>query len=94
MLHGPSLLFLDEPTVGVDVATRRDIVHFLKKINASGTTIFYTSHQLNEAQELCNEVALISQGSIIARDSLHALLDKEGSMDLEQLFLERMSGRK
>ena len=68
VIHQPQLLFLDEPTVGVDVQTRHEIINYLKELNGSGTTLIYTSHQLNEAEELCNKIALIDEGKIIAFD--------------------------
>ncbi len=74
VIHQPQLLFLDEPTVGVDVQTRHEIINYLKELNANGTTLIYTSHQLNEAEELCNKIALIDNGKIIAHNSLKNLL--------------------
>jgi ABC-2 type transport system ATP-binding protein len=59
VIHNPQILFLDEPTVGVDVHTRHAIITYLKKLNEEGTTLIYTSHQLSEAEDLCNKVALI-----------------------------------
>ncbi len=58
VMHKPRVLFLDEPTVGVDVQSRHAIIHYLKKLNETGTTLIYTSHQLEEAAELCNKIAL------------------------------------
>ena len=89
VLHQPRLLFLDEPTVGVDVNTRRDIIAFLKNLNQNGSTIFYTSHQLSEAEELCEQVALISSGQIIAHGHLRELLIQSGQPDLESLFVAK-----
>ncbi|HEX3079773.1 MAG TPA: ABC transporter ATP-binding protein [Puia sp.] len=88
VLHKPQVLFLDEPTVGVDVQTRHAIINYLKELNDSGTTLIYTSHQLEEATELCNKIALIDNGRIIAHDSLDVLLEKHGHEGMEGLFLE------
>jgi ABC-2 type transport system ATP-binding protein len=88
VMHKPRVLFLDEPTVGVDVQTRHAIINYLKELNESGTTLIYTSHQLEEAAELCNKIALIDEGKIIAHDSLDALLEKHGHEGMEGLFLE------
>ena len=74
VIHTPRILFLDEPTVGVDVQTRHAIISYLKDLNKNGTTLIYTSHQLNEAEELCDRIALIDEGKIIAHDSLNQLL--------------------
>ncbi|MEP6465469.1 MAG: ABC transporter ATP-binding protein [Parafilimonas sp.] len=87
VIHNPCILFLDEPTVGVDVQTRNDIITYLKQLNASGTTLVYTSHQLNEAEELCNKIALIDNGKIIAFDKLAHLLTQHQQQDLERLFI-------
>jgi ABC-2 type transport system ATP-binding protein len=87
VIHNPRLLFLDEPTVGVDIETRQEIINYLKKLNESGTTLIYTSHQLSEAEKLCNKIALISNGKIIAFDTLDNLLQEHGKQDLEDLFV-------
>jgi ABC-2 type transport system ATP-binding protein len=88
VIHQPRLLVLDEPTVGVDVQTRHAIVNYLKQLNESGTTLIYTSHQLSEAEELCNTIALIDEGRIIAHEALDTLLARHRQEGLEGLFLE------
>ncbi len=88
VIHKPRLLFLDEPTVGVDVQSRHAIINYLKELNANGTTLLYTSHQLKEAEELCESVALIDKGTIVAQDGLDAILKKNNTTDLEDLFLK------
>ncbi len=87
VIHEPKLLFLDEPTVGVDVQTRHEIINYLKQLNASGTTLIYTSHQLSEAEELCIQIALMDQGKIIALDRLDNLLTEYKQDKLEDLFI-------
>ncbi|MES2371201.1 MAG: ABC transporter ATP-binding protein [Bacteroidota bacterium] len=88
VIHEPAVLFLDEPTVGVDVQTRHAIINYLKEMNKNGTTLVYTSHQLSEAEDLCEEIALIDQGRIIAKDTTEALLSAHGQNGLEELFLD------
>ncbi|MDB4919291.1 ABC transporter ATP-binding protein [Mucilaginibacter sp.] len=88
VIHKPSVLFLDEPTVGVDVQTRLAIIDYLKDLNKNGTTLVYTSHQLSEAEGLCEQVALIDDGKIIAQDSLGKLLKDHKQDSLEQMFLD------
>jgi ABC-2 type transport system ATP-binding protein len=88
VIHNPAILILDEPTVGVDVQTRHAIINYLMELNKNGTTLIYTSHQLNEAEGLCREVALIDVGKIIADDSLTNLLKEHRQDSLEGLFLE------
>lgn len=92
VIHSPRILFLDEPTVGVDVHTRHAIINYLKKINEEGTTLIYTSHQLSEAEDLCNKVALIDDGKIIAHDTLEQLMIDHKEDGLEGLFIN-LTGR-
>jgi len=88
MLHRPKILFLDEPTVGVDVQSRNVILEHLKSVNKAGTTIIYTSHHLNEAEQLCNRVAIIDRGSIICKGQPSALIkNQEDAHNLEDVFL-------
>lgn len=88
VIHDPQVLILDEPTVGVDVQTRHAIINYLMELNKKGTTLIYTSHQLSEAEGLCEEVALIDTGEIIAQDDLNKLLKEHSKDSLEGLFLE------
>jgi ABC-2 type transport system ATP-binding protein len=87
VIHNPGILFLDEPTVGVDVQTRHAIINYLIDLNKNGTTLIYTSHQLDEAEDLCNQVALLDNGKIMAQGELHMLLQQHKHSDLEELFL-------
>lgn len=68
LVHNPDILILDEPTAGVDVELRTQLWDYIKKINKSGTTILLTTHYLEEAENLCDEIAVINKGNIIARD--------------------------
>ncbi len=88
VIHQPRILFLDEPTVGVDVQTRQAIIHYLKELNKQGTTLIYTSHQLGEAEDLCNTIALIDEGKIIVHDTLERLLAAHKEDGLEGLFIQ------
>jgi ABC-2 type transport system ATP-binding protein len=92
VIHRPQILFLDEPTTGVDVQTRHAIIDYLKELNASGTTLLYTSHHLTEAESLCTQVALIDEGKIIAQNDLAGLLNEHEQDGLEGLFLN-LTGR-
>lgn len=86
VIHRPKILFLDEPTAGVDVQTRHVILQYLKHLNGAGTTLVYTSHLLNEAENLCTRVALLDQGKVIVENDLPQLLEYK-SGGLEALFL-------
>lgn len=92
VMHEPPILFLDEPTVGVDVQTRHAIIDYLKALNAKGTTLIYTSHQLKEAEDLCNKIVLIDEGKMIANNTLNELLKEHKQDGLEGLFLN-LTGR-
>lgn len=87
IIHEPSILFLDEPTVGVDVQSKVAILKFLNQLNDQGTTIIYTSHHLSEAQEFCNRIALIDQGNIILEGSMESVLQDHNAQNLKELFL-------
>ncbi|WP_448699566.1 ABC transporter ATP-binding protein [Mucilaginibacter sp. AW1-3] len=87
VMHNPEVLFLDEPTVGVDVQTRFAIIDYLKQLNQQGTTLIYTSHQLSEAESLCTRIAMIDNGKLIVYDELNTLLAQHSQTGLEGLFL-------
>ena len=77
-MHDMELLFLDEPTVGLDPSARRKLLDYLKNKVKTGLTIFYTTHILSEAEYLCDEIAIIDKGKIIAVDSPNALKSRFG----------------
>jgi ABC-2 type transport system ATP-binding protein len=87
IIHEPTILFLDEPTVGVDVQSKVAILKFLNELNERGTTIIYTSHHLSEAQEFCNRIALIDQGNIILEGAMDSMLKDHEAENLKDLFL-------
>jgi len=87
VIHQPRILFLDEPTVGVDIQTRHAIIEYLKQLNEAGTTLVYTSHQLTEAESLCNRVALMDHGKLLACNDIKDLLASHKEENLESLFL-------
>lgn len=88
VIHQPQILFLDEPTVGVDIQSKHSIISYLQELNKLGTTLIYTSHQLSEAEVLCNKIAMIDEGKIIANDTLPNILKKHNETGLEGLFLK------
>lgn len=74
LIHSPKVLILDEPTAGVDIEIRRSMWEFMQQLNAQGTTIILTTHYLEEAEQLCRNIAIIDQGKIIQSCSMRALL--------------------
>jgi ABC-2 type transport system ATP-binding protein len=94
LLHDPEILFLDEPTVGIDVQSKNVIIDYLKEINKNGTTIIYTSHHMDEAEHFCSRIAIIDYGKIIAKGKPDKLIeDCNGCEKLEDIFL-KLTGRK
>lgn len=88
LLHNPSVLFLDEPTVGVDVHSKHVIIEYLKQVNAAGTTIIYTSHHLIEAQDFCTRIAIIDHGKILTDGTPAKLIAATPEAEnLEDVFL-------
>ena len=88
LVHHPKILILDEPTAGVDVETRQTMWTYLKKLNQDGTTILLTTHYLEEAEKLCNRIAIINKGKIIKVDTKENLLKEHGNKKLEYIFLQ------
>jgi ABC-2 type transport system ATP-binding protein len=88
ILHQPKILFLDEPTVGVDVQSRTVIIDQLKELNKQGTTIIYTSHHLEEAENFCTDIAIIDYGKILIQGSPKNLIAQNtNAKNLEDVFL-------
>lgn len=87
LLHGPKILFLDEPTVGIDAQSRNLIHEQLTELNRGGTTIIYTTHYMEEAEKLCSRIGIIDDGILIKQGTPEELLQKSGSSNLEDLFL-------
>jgi ABC-2 type transport system ATP-binding protein len=88
MLHEPRLLFLDEPTVGIDAQSRQLIMEQIEALRDRGTTVLYTTHYMEEAQRLCSRLAIMDQGRILIQGTLAELLTHgSGGHDLGELFL-------
>jgi ABC-2 type transport system ATP-binding protein len=85
LVHQPRLLILDEPTAGVDIEIRHSMWNFLREINAAGTTIILTTHYLEEAEQLCRNIAIIDSGRIVENTSMRQLLSR---MDSHTLVLD------
>jgi len=88
LVHEPRLLILDEPTAGVDIELRRSMWEFLTEINNSGTTIILTTHYLEEAEQLCRNIAIIDEGKIVENTSMRKLLNE---LDSQVYILETTS---
>jgi ABC-2 type transport system ATP-binding protein len=88
LIHHPQLLILDEPTAGVDVELRRSMWHFLRDMNARGITIILTTHYLEEAEQLCRNVAIINRGEIVVHEPVADLISRHGDKKLEDIFID------
>jgi ABC-2 type transport system ATP-binding protein len=93
LMHRPRLLILDEPTAGVDVELRLELWHYVQRINAEGTTILLTTHYLEEAEQLCDKIAFINDGQIVAQGTSAELAAQYHVASLEDAYLE-LVGRK
>jgi ABC-2 type transport system ATP-binding protein len=93
VMHKPRLLILDEPTAGVDVELRLELWHYVQRINQEGTTILLTTHYLEEAEQLCDRIAFITEGQIVAEGTNEEVAERFGVANLEDAYLA-LVGRK
>jgi ABC-2 type transport system ATP-binding protein len=90
LMHEPRLVILDEPTAGVDFELRLELWRYIRRLHDEGTTILLTTHYLEEADELCEEIALIRGGRLIARDSADGLREAYGADSLADAYVRAM----
>ena len=91
LMHKPELVILDEPTAGVDFELRQELWAYIRQLHSEGTTILLTTHYLDEAEFLCEEIALIRDGHLIARDSADGLREHFGVTRLEDVYVKAMA---
>jgi ABC-2 type transport system ATP-binding protein len=91
LMHRPRLVILDEPTAGVDFELRTELWEYIRRLHAEGTTILLTTHYLEEAEVLCDEIALIRGGHLIARDTSEGLRDHFGVARLQDVYVKAMA---
>jgi ABC-2 type transport system ATP-binding protein len=91
LMHEPRLLILDEPTAGVDFELRLDLWTYIRRLHSSGTTVLLTTHYLEEAEELCEEIALIRGGRLLARDSADGLREAYEAETLADVYVKAMA---
>ncbi|WP_041277844.1 ABC transporter ATP-binding protein [Desulfotalea psychrophila] len=93
IVHQPQLLFLDEPTVGIDAQSRNMILENLQRLNEEGMSMLYTTHYMEEAQQLCSRIVIIDAGHVLAEGAPSTLVAaRTGCKNLEELFLQ-LTGR-
>jgi len=93
LMHRPRLLILDEPTAGVDIELRLELWHYVQRINQEGTTILLTTHYLEEAEQLCDKIAFINDGTIVSQGSSDELAETYGVANLEDAYLSLVGRR-
>lgn len=91
ILHHPEVLFLDEPTVGVDVSSKNIIIEYLKELNTQGMSVLYTSHHLQEAQDFCHRVGILNQGRLLTENTPEMLIHNIQAQNLEEVFIRLTS---
>ena len=93
LLHQPKILLMDEPTVGVDPQSRNQIFDVVEKLNKQGLTIVYTTHYMEEVERLCNKIAIMDNGNIIAQGSLEELQNTSKTKELLQLTFKNLNNQ-
>jgi ABC-2 type transport system ATP-binding protein len=91
LVHGPRLLILDEPTAGADVELRAELWDYIRRLHQAGTTVLLTTHYLEEAEALCDEIALIRGRAVVARGSANDLRDRFDARDISEVYLRAMA---
>ncbi len=92
LVHDPAVLILDEPTVGLDVMTARNIVRFVRDCRARGKTVIYSTHVMSEVEKLCDVIGIIHHGHLVAEGTLDELRTRYGEADLEEIFVRAVDG--
>ena len=87
VLHDPPVLFFDEPTSGLDIMAARTVVRFIKRSRQEGKTILFSTHIMSEVESLCDRVAVVHGGKVVAIGTLAQLKDRTGGTTFEQVFL-------
>jgi ABC-2 type transport system ATP-binding protein len=90
LMHEPRLVILDEPTAGVDFELRMELWRYIRRLHGEGTTILLTTHYLEEAEELCEDIALIRDGRLVARDTPEGLLASHEAASLADVYVKAM----
>ena len=87
LVHDPPVMIFDEPTHGLDVLTARTVVNFIRDCRTRGKTVIFSTHIMREAEKLCDTIAIIHQGRIMAEGTLAQLREQTGAQDLEDVFV-------
>lgn len=93
LVHDPPVMIFDEPTHGLDVLVARTLVGFIRDCRARGKTVIFSTHVMSEAEKLCDTIAIIHDGRILAEGTLEQLRQRAGAEDLEDIFIKLVEGR-
>jgi len=94
LVHDPAVLIFDEPTLGLDVMTARNIVRFVRDCRALGKTVIYSTHVMSEVEKLCDVVGIIHHGRLVVEGTVQALEERFGSDDMEEVFIRAVGSEK
>jgi sodium transport system ATP-binding protein len=92
VVHDPAVLIFDEPTVGLDVMTARNIIRFVRDCRARGKTVIYSTHVMSEVEKICDTIGIIHHGRLVAEGSLAALRERYREQDMEEIFVHAVGG--
>ena len=92
LVHDPAVLIFDEPTIGLDVMTARNIVRFVRDCRDRGKTVIYSTHVMSEVEKLCDMIGIIHHGRLVAEGSLEQLRQRYGDSDMEEIFIRAVGG--
>ena len=92
LVHDPPVMIFDEPTHGLDVLTARTVVGFIRDCRTRGKTVIFSTHVMREAEKLCDVIAIIHNGRIMAEGTLAALRERTGAQDLDDVFVKLVEG--
>lgn len=93
IIHDPEILLLDEPTSGLDVSAIREVQNFIMTQKEKGKTVLFSSHTMSEVEKLCDRIAIIHKGRLVASGTLEELMEKHSASSLEEMFI-RLVGEK
>jgi sodium transport system ATP-binding protein len=93
LVHDPPVMIFDEPTHGLDVLTARTVIQFIRDCRARGKTVIFSTHVMSEVEKLCDTIAIIHNGRIVAEGTLTQLRERAGRQDLEEVFIHLVEGK-
>jgi sodium transport system ATP-binding protein len=93
LVHDPPVMIFDEPTHGLDVLTARTVIQFIRDCRARGKTVIFSTHVMSEVEKLCDTIAIIHNGRIMAEGTLAQLRERAGRHDLEEVFIQLVEGK-